>query len=480
LSTERLSAQSNGHVTVARPRGDQTWAPGLLTSVTDTVRRGVDNPARTLAMLQVTAILVVGVTTVARFHIFALVDELPHLAYVQEVADHARLPWLGHSYVSWQELAIERHTYPRPSSLNPRLIGFGGASYEAWQPPLYYVLASTAFDIPHDYRHKIFAVRAFDLLLLMATVAILARLARAVFKERWPVPYCLALSTLLWPGVIVRTITISDAALELPLVSLYVLALWNATAMPRIPSLLVAGALAGLCILTQLTLVCLVPLLAVPIAALFRKRGWRPTMGTTALTVALPTMFVAPWLASNLSRYGAFTASATLEHMQEAFEPGTRQYGVGVVTSNLWRFAQAALPQEWWPEYRGTLGVIAIALPCMLTLACALAVIGRPRSLRSLAGILLAGPMLLGFATLAAIVLLAGWQSSFMPRFLNPMLPLFALFVAWSWMQLKTDTRATLGLASVSTVATSSIWVYMAGAYYFTNVGATFGIHAAS
>jgi hypothetical protein len=430
-------------------------------------------------VLQVAAILVLGVTTVARFHIFALVDELPHLAYVQEVADHTRLPWLGHSYVSWQELAIERHTYPRPISLNPRLIGFGGASYEAWQPPLYYVLASTAFDIPHDYRHKIFAVRAFDLLLLLATVAILARLARAAFKERWPVPYCLALSTLLWPGVIVRTITVSDAALELPLVSLYVLGLWKATARPRIRSLLVAGALAGLCILTHLTLVCLVPLLAVPIAALFRKRGWRPTMGATALTVALPTMFVAPWLASNLSRYGALTASAPLEHMQEAFEPGTRQYGVGVVTSNLWRFAQAALPQEWWPEYRGTLGVIAIALPCVLTLVGALAVIGRLRSLRSLAGILLSGPMLLGFATLAAIVLLAGWQSSFMPRFLNPMLPLFALFVAWSWMRLKTGTRAVLGLASVSTVATSAIWVYMAGAYYFTNVGATFGIHAA-
>jgi hypothetical protein len=64
--------------------------------------------------------------------------------------------------------------------------------------------------------------------------------------------------------VIVRAITVSDAALELPLVSLYVLALWNATATPRVRSLLVAGALAGLCILTQLTLVCLAPLLAVP------------------------------------------------------------------------------------------------------------------------------------------------------------------------------------------------------------------------
>ena len=480
LSTERLSVPSNSHATVAPPRGGQTWAPGLLTSVTYTVWRRVGNPARILAVLQIAAILVVGVTTVARFHIFALVDEMPHLAYVQEVADHARLPWLGHSYVSWQELAIERHTYPHPSSLDPRLIGFGGTSYEAWQPPLYYVLASAAFDIPHDYRHKIFAVRAFDLLLLLTAVVILARLARAVFKERWLAPYCLALSTLLWPGVIVRTITVSDAALELPLVALYVLALWSATARPSRRLLLTAGALAGLCILTQLTLVCLTPLLAAPIAALLRERGWRPTMGTTALTVALPTMFVAPWLASNLSRYGALTASATLEHMQEGLEPGTRQYGVGVVTSNLWRFAQAALPQEWWPEYRGILGAIAIALPCMLLLVGALAVIRSPRAVRSGAAVLLAGPLLLSFATLTAIVLLDGWQSSFMPRFLNPTLPLFALFLAWSWTRLKTDTRVVLGLASVSTVATSAIWIYMASAYYFTNVGATLGIHAAA
>lgn len=482
MSTERrsASAQSNGHATVARSGGGRTWARVLLRSVTDTVRRGVGDPARTLAVLQVAAILVLGVTTVARFHIFALVDELPHLAYVQEVAEHGRLPWLGRSYVSWQELAIERHTYPHASSLNPHLIGFGGASYEAWQPPLYYVLASTAFDIPHDYRHKIFAVRAFDLFLLLAAVVILVRLARAVFKERWLVPYCLALSTLLWPGVIVRTITVSDAALELPLVALYALALWNATARPRTGSLLAAGVLAGLCILTQLTLMCLAPLLAVPITVLLRERRWRPTIGATALTVALPTMLVAPWLASNLSRYGALTASAPLEHMQEAFEPGTRQYGVGIVTSNLWRFAQAALPQEWWPEYRGPLGATAIALPCVLLLADALAVIRRPRLVRSRAGILLAGPLLLGFATLAAIVLLAGWQSSFMPRFLNPMLPLFALFVAWSWTRLKTGTQAVLGLASVSTVATSAVWVYMAGAYYFTNVGATLGIHAAA
>jgi hypothetical protein len=190
----------------------------LLNGLLRTARRG----AGPLIALQILAIFAVGAVTVARFHIFAPVDERAHLAYVQEVAEHGRLPLLD-SYVPWQELAIEAHTYPRHSSLDPRLIGLRGISYEAWQPPLYYALAAPAFLIPGNYRDKVFAVRAFDLLLLLAAVEILALLAKAVFDKHWRVPYCLALSTILWPGIIVRAITTSNAALELPLVPLYVL-----------------------------------------------------------------------------------------------------------------------------------------------------------------------------------------------------------------------------------------------------------------
>jgi hypothetical protein len=75
----------------------------------------IRDPARALAVVQIAAIFVLGAVTVARFHIFAAVDERAHLAYVQEVAEHGRLPWLGRDYVSWQELAIEAHTYPRHS-----------------------------------------------------------------------------------------------------------------------------------------------------------------------------------------------------------------------------------------------------------------------------------------------------------------------------------------------------------------------------
>jgi hypothetical protein len=439
----------------------------------------VHDPARALAIVQIAAIFVLGAVTVARFHIFAAVDERAHLAYVQEVSEHGRLPWLGRNYVSWQELAIEAHTYPRHSSLNPRLIGLRGVSYEAWQPPLYYVLAAPAFLIPSNYHDKIFAVRAFDLLLLMAAVAVLALLAKAVFNDRWRVPYCLALSTILWPGVIVRVITVSNAALELPLVPLYALAVWQATVRPRVRSLVAAGGLLGLCSLTQLTLVCLAPLLAFPVAAQLRKSRDRLAVGTAALALALPLILMAPWLVSNESRYGGPTASSLVERLTESYESMSQRSGLAAVASRLWRFDRAALPQEWWQEYRGVLGVFLIALPVVLLLIAALPVVRHPGLLRSRAAGLLAAPWLLGLATLTGIVLLDEWPAALYPRYINPMLPLFALFAAGAWAAAKPERRSLLALAATSSFVAGLSWVYIAGAYYFTHLGATLGIHAA-
>jgi len=454
------------------------------------VRRGLskaDNAGRVcdaafvLAVLQIAAIFVLGAVTAARFHIFAEVDERAHVAYVQEVAERGRLPWLGRDYVSWQELAIEEHTYPRPSSANPRLLGFRGDSYEAWQPPLYYVLAAPAFLIPGEYRDKIFAVRAFDLLLLMTAVAVLALLARAVFKERWRIPYCLVLSTILWPGVIVRAVTVSNAALELPLVLLYLLVLWNATVRPRARTLVIAGGLFGACVLTQLTLVCLLVLLVVPLVALLRERHDRLALGAAMLTLALPVMLVVPWVASNESRYGALTASSLEERLQVSSEPASHRSGFSAVTSRLWRFTRAALPQEWWREYKeGALRVILIGLLALLLLIGALPVVRHPRLVRSQAAGLLAAPLLLGLATIVGIALIAEWPSALLPRYVNPMIPPFALFAAWAWTKVRMGGRSLLGWAALSSLAVGPIWIYMAGAYYFTHIGAALGIHAAA
>jgi hypothetical protein len=432
-----------------------------------------------LVALQIAAILVVGAVTAVRFHIFAAVDELAQVSYVQDVAEQGALPWLGRAYVSWQMEAVERDTYPRPSGVDPRHAGVGGYSYEAFQPPLYYLLAVPAFEITANYRDKVIAVRAFDLLLLTVAVATLGLLARAVFGRRWLPAYAVGLTVMLWPGVIVRAVTVSNAALELPLALLFLLAAWQASKRTEPWLLLSAAGLLGLCLLTAMTLIYLVPLLAVPLVALLRERGDRSALAAAGLAVALPLVLLAPWVASNELRYGALTAGSLAKALQAPLvDPTGASYGIGSVMSRLGRLDRAVLPQEWWSAYgKAWLAFMLRALPAALLAAALVPVLMRPRLVWSRAAALLAAPIPLGVLTLAGIVVFFDWPS-FMPRYLNPALPALALFAAWALTSVQVRDRTMLALAGVASALAAFVWVYMAGAYYFTNVGAALGIHA--
>jgi 4-amino-4-deoxy-L-arabinose transferase-like glycosyltransferase len=434
-----------------------------------------------LVSLQVAAIVVVGGVTVARFHVFAPIDERQHFAYVQEVAEHERLPHLGRDLVSWQIQAINDRTYPRRSPRDPRLIGLAGQSYEAFQPPLYYIVATPAFLVAgSNYRHKVTAVRAFDLVLLLTAVAALALLARAVFAGRWLIPFSLGLSVLSWPGVIVRTVTVSNAALELPLVLLYVYALWQATARRSSRWLAAAGALFGLCILTHLMLVALAPLLAVPAIALLREHRTRRAVAAVAVALALPALLLTPWLASNENRYDALTPSALAKRVQGPYvNPSGKGYGLSDVASRLGRLPKAALPQEWWPEYgRRGLGIPLRLLPGLLVLFVLVPIALRPGLLRTRAAALLGSPLPLVIAMLVGIVVIGDWPS-FTPRYLYPTLPPLALFAARGWRAARRRDDSLLALAAGSTAIAWFAWLYLAGAYYFIDAGAALGIHAA-
>jgi hypothetical protein len=437
--------------------------------------------ARTLLVAQVSAIAAIGLCTVFRFPVFAAVDERAHLAYVQEVAEDGRMPWVGRNHVFWQELAIEARTYPRASGLDPARLGLRGSSYEGWQPPLYYVLAAPAFEIPGDYRHKVYAVRAFDLLLLGASVALVTLLARAVFEDDWIAPCCAALLPPLWPGVLVRSITTSNVALEMPIVPLYLLAIWHATRRSRPSLLLAAGGLLGLCLLTQLTLLCLAPLLLPPLRAHLRARRDAAGVMTLAAAVALPLVLVAPWLGLNESRYGALTAGAIEERITAGYLPPGPHGGLGAVLAGVQRFGHALLPQEWWPEYRGTAGIALIALVVLPLLALA-PLLARPRLARELPVLVLGSPLLLGLATLIAIMLAEHWSAALFPRYLSPMIAPFVLCGVWLWRRRTTGVPHLWILrgGAMYGTALTLVWIYLAGAPYFVHLGAHFGIRAAA
>ena len=308
-----------------------------------------------LVALQVAAIAVVGGVTAVRFHVFAAVDELAHVSYVQDVAEQGALPFLGRSYVSWQMEAIEQDTYPRRSAVDPRHYGLAGYSYEAFQPPLYYLLAVPAFAIPSNYRDKVIAVRLFDVLLLLAAVALLALLARALsLAHRWEL-LAAALSVLLWPGVIVRVVTVSNAALELPITLLYVLAVWHATTR-RSPRLLLACRGAARPVPADRADADLPRAAAGCSGARAAARAPRPRGARVdrAPRRVVPLALLAPWVASNEARYGALTATTLAKALQApVVDPTGARYGLGSVLAWLGRFERAVLPQEWWTQYAG-------------------------------------------------------------------------------------------------------------------------------
>ena len=115
----------------------------------------------------------------------------------------------------------------------------------------------------------------------------------------------------------------------------------------------------------------------------------------------------------------------------------------------------------------------------MLVLSAVLPTIRLPLLLRSRSAALLAAPLVLCLVALAAIALLEDWPASMFPRYVNPALPLFALFAAWAWLRAGFGQRALFWIGALSSVMVCLIWFYMGSAYYFINVGAKLGIHAA-
>jgi len=406
---------------------------------------------------------------VARFPVWALVDERAHYAYVQEVAEQGRLPFLGRSLISPQVQALDDGTYPGPPRTDPRTRGLAGQSYEAFQPPLYYALAAPAFRLPVDHAGKVRVLRALDLGLLLVAAGLLWLLARRVLGDAGRVAvaagYAVALTALMWPSVVVRTVTVSNAALELVLALAALVALWDAHARRDQRRLLLAGALVGLGLLTRLSLVWLVPVLVVVAAGFVRRRAARTAAG---LTVALPVLVLVPWLASNLDRYGALTAGSVVREMQEPFlNPAGRDYGVDDLPGRHAVLLNGVLAEEWWVEFlssakrraRDLFAVLFLATPLILAAV-------RPFAGRARAAGFLVAPLLLAVGLMSAGLLLANWDF-FYPRYLHAALPGFGLFAGAVVVRTLGTGRAA-GAAALLSLGLAVLWLHLATVTPFT------------
>jgi hypothetical protein len=270
--------------------------------------------------------------------------------------------------------------------------------------------------------------------------------------------FAAALTFLLWPGVVVRAVTFSNAGLELVMGVALSLALWRALTERSDRWLVIAGALTGAALLTKLTLMAFLPTLAVVLVTALRAGRVR----AAAAAAAIPALMLAPWVAFNLSTYGSPTGSGAVQRLMDpVLNPSGHDYGPGDLASKHVSLLNAVLPDEWWVEFlsgakrrlRDLFAVLVLAVPV-------LALVRVPSAERRPAVIVLLLPLVAG-VLLMSVSLLADNYDAFYGRYLYGALPGFGVLAALT-VRRAVGERALAWSAAGVTVLLLALWAHLA------------------
>ena len=431
-------------------------------------------PLRALIAAQLVVIVVAGLATVFSLPKFTG-DEIAHFSYVQSVAEEGRLPLLGPTLISPQAEAIYEGTYPSPGRLDPAKRGLSGRSYEAFQPPLYYLLAAAPFRLAGgDYVVKIRVIRLIGLGLLLAAALLLWRLTVELIGDPGEAePYfAFALTALLWPGIVLRVVTISNSGLEFLIGIGLTLVLWRAWQRRSVGWLIGAAVLIGFGLLTRLTIIVFIPgLLICAFVVLRQAQISAPARWLAAASVvAIPAVMMAPWLLSNLDRYGSLTGSRVVRQLMEPFfNPDGIKYTVSDIPRGLLVVTRAPLAEEWWIELLSPLKrwVLTLLMTALVVLAPLGVLSVKPSERRRQLLVLLALPVGVGLVWICYVLLVLNWDF-FLPRYLYPTIPGLMLLAAVSIGRLRSGACALTASAAVITALLAVWWVYLSTVEPFT------------
>ncbi len=416
------------------------------------------NAPRVLVAAQLAALAIAALATVARFPVWALVDEAAHFDYVQSIVEDGRIPVLDEDHVHDEVLEIDEGTYPGAPRVPAEERGLFGRSYEGFQPPLAYALAVPAYAVPVGHESKVRVLRLWGVVLLGLAVFLTWLLARRVAPDAPLVAFSAALTFLLWPGLVVRAVTFSNAALEIVLGAALSLALWLALTERSERWLIGAGALTGAALLTKLTLMAFIPSLAIVCVAFLRAGRVR----AVAAAAGIPALMLAPWIAFNLHTYDSPTGSRAVQRLMDpVLTPSGRDYGPGDLASKHVALLNAVLPDEWWVEFlstakrrlRDVFALIVLAVPV-------LALVGVPSTERRPALAILLLPLVAGVHIMSVSLLIDNYDA-FYGRYLYGALPGFGVLAALA-LRRAFGERVVVWSAAGVTALLLALWAHLA------------------
>lgn len=273
------------------------------------------------------------------------IDEGAHYDYVQSIAEDHRLPEIT-DRIHREPLALELGKFPDVS--NRPKSGLLGASYEAFQPPLYYILAAPVFLIPVDHHLTLYLLRGFGLLLLLLALVPFSLLIRDIAGDRWPLGLAFGGLVFLLPAVLERAVLVSNIALEVPAGALFTWLVYRAHARGSLRWLAAAGGALGVCMLTKFTLVFFVPVFVLAVLEYAWRNRTTLKIGKIAAVAVVPLLMLAPWFAWNFDTYGSLTANSQAQEQQRRLiNPENFDYTLGNLGDSTVNLIDFSSPQDW-------------------------------------------------------------------------------------------------------------------------------------
>jgi 4-amino-4-deoxy-L-arabinose transferase-like glycosyltransferase len=211
-------------------------------------------------------------------------DEAGHLLYIHEVATHFSFP---------------------VQSLNGTWADQFGAN-EFYQPPLYYLLAAPVYRVLMPFGDAaVYGVRLLDVVLGVACVWVVYRIAQVVFFERPSVQLSAVAIVALLPTLAGVSAGVNNESLNFLLIFTVTLLLLQRLREGKVSMVqaLTIGALTAMSLYTKTSGIVLLPSVAVW-AFLMERRGCR-CIGKAAMAAGVALLAIAPWwLFRNLVSYG--------------------------------------------------------------------------------------------------------------------------------------------------------------------------------